>query len=182
MYTFKDACERKWTIVKTDDDVIDIMPAGKKLHEQRGLPLNQAGARDLIVRLQFFVEHGKLPKECPPTKFIRDIDVAIEEAVNEPDDTEDWGDEPSFISRSRACDDVYSPFAISKVFVVQASKEEQFGLSQDWIIGIYDDESMADCELFNYKHMLEQKGHNIDRFSFQILKETLNKIAEIPEK
>lgn len=72
-----------------------------------------------------------------------------------------------------------------KLYIVHGSSTTMcsMGFAQDFIVGIFDDRDVAECEQDNYLYDLEQAGHDTKLFAFWIKEEALNKVtAEIPKK
>jgi hypothetical protein len=239
MYLFKDALDVEWQLRhRPQTEWLEISPAFNEYYpdSQRmnlyDITLDKKSIQELIVRLQFFVEHDRLPREkpswAPPPDDWKPFDFevidpvepgdpttivlkptgpftfpdrpAVPKAVTfsnppgpmsedkedfEEDDEEDYYDDSSLGTMCGDLDREESSFVSPPeklLYIVNASKEERFNQTQDFVVGIYDDKDVAECAMDNYQYDLEQEGHDVSLFTFSIEEAPLNSSAEVPSR
>ena len=94
----------------------------------------------------------------------RDFMQVAEEAEKDPYDDSELGSMP---------DDLACPE--TKLYIVHAFKGE----ACHFIVGIFDDRDVAECEMDNYLYDLEQADHDMSLFTTDIEERTLNEVCAV---
>lgn len=155
MYKFKDYCDETYLLTE-DEDPINPIICCSQIDSGVGCTLTREQASGFAARLQFFADHGRLPKEAPPKIF---ADLKFPFMV----DGKVYGEFTTEVETNPE----------KKVYIVSGSNEDSCGTKYPFVVGVFDCEDKAKCAMNDYRH--DNEG-DLDTYDFYIEEFLFNEI------